>query len=185
MRRLFFLSLLLVSCATVKPSEASLKVTSDARLIYRGGEEKTVKAGEVVRLKGDDLILVESAGMAPVYLIPIENDGIKAMEISPRPLGDLVALDMMEGVYRNIGLIIEDYNRIQREISLGNYDTAERMISDLKLRHPGFHYIDFLHATSLLMQGKTEEGKAKLEEALRKNPDNIAGLELLKRLKSE
>lgn len=178
---LFFLTM---SCSSTGGETISIVTAQNAKIATGKGSIEA-KANSPVEIPLDDVSIVESEGMVPAYLIPSNSARDKSVSLSLRPLSDFVSVDETESVYRNIGMMIEQYNAIQKTIAVKDYPKAEQMIKEMKQRHPRFHYINFLHANLLILMNRKDEGVRYLEEALRYYPDHQGGKDLLSKLKNK
>ena len=164
-----------------KSLELEVKYDAEVRSMETGSVQN-VKAGEKTKIE-EASVLISAEGFLPLLIIPQLNStrSVSVNGVSAKPIIDKAVLEISN---KKVSDLLVGVVSLQRLIEDKKVRDASSQVVQLKQKYEGITFLDFLHASILLLEGRKNEALIMAENALKKMPDYEEGKIFVERLKS-
>lgn len=146
---------------------------------YRGGKSEVLRSVRSFKLEPQHAALVSLSPKAvPVLFLSVPEGSVFTFERVPDSLStDRVQEALFQS--RLSDLMVEVYT-VQAKLRKKDLVGADNRLSALEKSYPELHFLKFVRASYLYLQGNKEAAKNLTQEALKRHPDFPEGSEFLK-----
>ncbi|MEO5668314.1 MAG: hypothetical protein ABIR96_09665, partial [Bdellovibrionota bacterium] len=149
---------ILASCATSGLSSQSLRFKDAVTVTTGGGRESSYKADESIPMPSEP-VQVEAPGHVSVLVVPLKSaSGVT--EIQMRRLETWSGSEMGRELNQRLNKVTGRVVEIQRALAKRSGRDALRMIEELESSYPELTYLNFLKASSYVLNGERDKARA-------------------------
>ena len=160
-------------------AQADSRITPQVDSTIKGVDGKLlkeVKAGESWQVPDFQPVWIEAAGKVPVVLVPLSKNEVE-VNLTMTDVAELPSLASQEKLNQDLAEILEQSAYIRTLfVSKAKSKEALAQINALQAKYPNVHFLNFLKASALYVNGDKLASLETLNNGLKAHPNYSEGL---------
>ncbi len=172
------LALICAGCASVKSSVVNVELDQDSGIRFGDSNPVQRKKGESFEVSQAP-VFVEAPGKVGVLVIPMRGQpqnvklSLKSLEVVPGAVSE-------SEIASSMNLLLMRANEFQSWLAEKKTKEALTLVDELIQKYPRIVQLKFMKASCLVLMDEREKARVLLDLALKEEPGNQAGKELLR-----